>query len=48
MRSVVARCEVSYTGRLSAYLPVSTRLLMLKPDGSVLVNAYAGVCKPVN
>jgi RecB family endonuclease NucS len=48
MRLVVARCEVSYTGRLSAYLPESTRLLILKDDGSVLVHADAGGYKPLN
>jgi RecB family endonuclease NucS len=48
MRLVVARCEVTYTGRLSAYLPESTRLLMFKADGSVLVHADAGGYKPLN
>jgi RecB family endonuclease NucS len=48
MRLIVARCEVSYTGRLAAYLPGSTRLLMLKSDGSVLVHADAGGYKPLN
>ena len=48
MRLIVARCEVSYTGRLSAYLPESTRLLILKVDGSVLVHADAGGYKPLN
>ena len=48
MRLLVARCEVTYTGRLSAYLPESTRLLMLKADGSVLVHADAGGYKPLN
>ena len=48
VRLIVARCEVSYTGRLSAYLPESTRLLMLKDDGSVLVHADAGGYKPLN
>ena len=48
MRLVVARCEVRYTGRLAAYLPESTRLLMLKDDGSVLVHADAGGYKPLN
>src|SRR5437016_8814789 len=48
MRLIVARCEVSYTGRLSAHLPESTRLLMLKSDGSVLVHADAGGYKPLN
>jgi hypothetical protein len=45
---IVARCEVSYTGRLTAFLPDSTRLLMLKSDGSVLVHADAGGYKPLN
>ncbi|MBV8599515.1 MAG: endonuclease NucS [Actinobacteria bacterium] len=48
MRLLVARCEVTYTGRLNAYLPESTRLLMLKADGSVLVHADAGGYKPLN
>jgi len=48
MRLIVARCEVTYTGRLHAYLPDSTRLLMLKEDGSVLVHADAGGYKPLN
>jgi RecB family endonuclease NucS len=48
VRLIVARCEVRYTGRLAAYLPESTRLLMLKDDGSVLVHADAGGYKPLN
>ena len=48
MRLIVARCEVEYTGRLAAYLPESTRLLMLKADGSVLIHADAGGYKPLN
>ncbi len=48
MRLIVARCEVAYSGRLNAYLPESTRLLMLKDDGSVLVHADAGGYKPLN
>ena len=48
MRLIVARCEVTYTGRLNAHLPESTRLLMLKDDGSVLVHADAGGFKPLN
>ncbi len=48
MRLIVARCEVTYTGRLSAYLPESVRLLMLKDDGAVLVHADAGGYKPLN
>jgi RecB family endonuclease NucS len=48
MRLLVARCEVVYTGRLTAFLPESTRLLLLKADGSVLVHADAGGYKPLN
>ena len=48
VRLIVARCEVVYTGRLNAVLPVSTRLLMLKSDGSVLVHADSGGYKPSN
>jgi hypothetical protein len=45
---IVARCEVTYTGRLYAFLPESTRLVMIKADGSVLVHADAGGYKPLN
>jgi hypothetical protein len=48
VRIVVARCEVRYTGRLTAFLPESTRLLLFKEDGSVLVHADAGGYKPLN
>jgi RecB family endonuclease NucS len=48
MRLIVARCEVRYSGRLDAYLPESTRLLMLKEDGSVMIHADAGGFKPLN
>jgi RecB family endonuclease NucS len=48
MRLLVARCEVRYSGRLSAYLPEATRLLLLKDDGSVLVHGDAGGYKPLN
>jgi hypothetical protein len=48
VRLIVARCEVYYTGRLTAVLPEATRLLMLKADGSVLVHDDAGGYKPLN
>jgi endonuclease len=48
VRLVVARCEVTYTGRLSAYLPEAVRLLVFKADGSVLVHADSGGYKPLN
>jgi RecB family endonuclease NucS len=45
---IVARCEVRYSGRLSAVLPEALRLLMLKSDGSVMVHADTGGFKPQN
>jgi RecB family endonuclease NucS len=48
VRLIVARCEVTYTGRLTAFLPESTRLLIVKADGSVQVHADAGGFKPLN
>jgi len=48
VRLIVARCEVRYSGRLNAVLPESTRLLIVKADGSVLVHADAGGYKPLN
>jgi hypothetical protein len=48
MRLIVARCEVTYTGRLTARLPEALRLLMIKSDGSVMVHADTGGYKPQN
>ena len=48
VRLVVARCEVLYTGRLTARLPVAVRLLMFKADGSFLVHDDAGGYRPLN
>src|SRR5881628_1089624 len=48
MRLVVARCEVVYTGRLTATLPEAVRLLVFKSDGSVLVHDDSGGFKPLN
>jgi RecB family endonuclease NucS len=48
MRLVVARCSVDYAGRLSAHLPLATRLLLLKADGSVLVHSDSLSYKPLN
>ena len=45
---VVARCQVDYSGRLTAHLPVATRLIMVKADGSVLVHSDGGSYKPLN
>jgi endonuclease len=48
VRIVVARCQVDYAGRLSAHLPMATRVLMIKADGSVLVHSDGGSYKPLN
>ncbi len=48
MRLVIARCSVDYAGRLSAHLPLATRLLIVKADGSVLVHSDGGSYKPLN
>jgi endonuclease len=48
VRLVIAKCSVDYAGRLSAHLPLATRLLMLKSDGSLLVHSDGGSYKPLN
>lgn len=48
MRLVVARCSVSYEGRLNAALPEATRLIMVKQDGCVAIHADGGAYKPLN
>ncbi len=47
MRLVIATCSVDYVGRLTAHLPLATRLLMVKADGSVLVHSDTGGYKPL-
>ncbi|GAB95674.1 hypothetical protein BJY21_000754 [Kineosphaera limosa] len=48
MRLVIATCSVDYLGRLTAHLPLATRLLLVKADGSVLVHSDGGSYKPLN
>lgn len=48
MRVVIARCSVDYAGRLSAHLPLATRLLIVKADGSILVHSDSLSYKPLN
>jgi RecB family endonuclease NucS len=47
---IIARCEVSYTGRLTTRLPESVRLLMIKEDGAFMVWSDSGgsSVKPLN
>ena len=48
MRLVIARCSVDYIGRLTAHLPMATRLLLVKADGSVSIHADDRAYKPLN
>jgi hypothetical protein len=48
VRLVIAKCSVDYVGRLTAHLPLATRLLVVKADGSVLVHSDGGSYKPLN
>ena len=48
MRIRIADCTVRYEGRLNAYLPMATRLIMVKADGCVAVHADGGAYKPLN
>jgi endonuclease len=48
VRLVIARCSVDYAGRLSAHLPLATRLIIVKADSSVLVHSDGGSYKPLN
>jgi len=51
MRLLIARCEVTYSGRLPATrLPEAVRLLMIKADGTVMIWSDGGgqKVKPLN
>jgi RecB family endonuclease NucS len=48
VRILVAECTVDYEGRLTAHLPLATRLVMVKADGCVAVHADGGAYKPLN
>ena len=48
MRLLVAQCQVDYAGRLTAHLPMATRLILVKADGSVSVHADDRAYKPLN
>ncbi|MEY2423726.1 MAG: endonuclease [Acidimicrobiaceae bacterium] len=48
MRLVIARCSVDYEGRLSAHLPMATRLLLIKEDGCISIHSDGGAYKPLN
>ena len=48
VRLVIAECQVDYAGRLTAHLPMSKRLIIVKADGSVSVHADDRAYKPLN
>lgn len=48
MRLLIARCSVSYTGRLETKLAEAVRLVMVKADGCVAIHADGGAYKPLN
>jgi RecB family endonuclease NucS len=48
VRLVIARCSVDYLGRLTAHLPLATRLVIVKADGSVSIHADDRAYKPLN
>ena len=48
MRLLIARCQVDYAGRLTAHLPMATRLILVKSDGSVSIHADDRAYKPLN
>jgi RecB family endonuclease NucS len=45
---VIAQCSARYSGRLNASLPLATRAIMVKADGSVLLHSDGGSYKPLN
>lgn len=48
VRVIVARCSVTYQGRLGARLPSALRLVLLKADGSLAVHSDSRAYKPLN
>jgi endonuclease len=48
VRLLVARCSVTYDGRLGAYLAPAVRLVLCKADGSIAIHSDAGAYKPLN
>jgi endonuclease len=48
VRLLVARCSVTYEGRLGARLAPAVRLVLCKADGSIAVHSDAKAYKPLN
>jgi RecB family endonuclease NucS len=47
VRLIIARCSVTYTGRLTTRLPEAVRTILIKADGATLIHGDAG-SKPLN
>lgn len=48
MKTLIAECDVTYTGRLETTLPKGIRLILIKNDGSVAIHCEEGAYKPLN
>jgi len=48
MRLIVARCSVTYEGRLGARLAPALRLVLCKSDGSIAIHSDTKAYKPLN
>jgi RecB family endonuclease NucS len=48
MRVLVARCSVTYEGRLAARLSPAVRLVLCKADGSIAIHSDSKAYKPLN
>ena len=48
MRVIFANCSVEYSGRLTSFLPMAPRMIMVKADSSVLIHCDGGSYKPLN
>jgi RecB family endonuclease NucS len=44
---IVADCEISYSGRAESFLPSGGRIILIKPDGTLLVHQPSGSA-PIN
>src|SRR5665213_2352997 len=48
MRLLIARCSVTYEGKLGARLGPARRLVLCKGDGSISIHSETGAYKPLN
>ncbi len=48
MRIILARCSAIYTGKTATKLEVGDRVIMIKDDGSILIQNTSSGIKPKN